>query len=200
MNKTFHCPNCSWNGFPGFVLDGTRLRAQCKNPECLFTDRQLGPADFSTGIATSGGGQAANEGFAGKTVTVVDMASAPAAQAAIVQPVKGVPLVSAPPMVAAPSQAVPAAPQPVAAPAFPSTSSVGAVDVVAAIEARAVWLESEEARLEGVRSEASARLAGIRAERKRLQKMLHAGREQTRSAAAQRGSDTNGAGAVPLEN
>lgn len=53
--NSFTCAQCGWKGYPSFNLHpkSNKLRAACSNPECNFIDDDLGPSDFSTGIAVT---------------------------------------------------------------------------------------------------------------------------------------------------
>lgn len=156
---SYRCQGCPFDGFPSFVLSNSgQMIVEC--PKCQRQDPGLHPSDFNKGVAAMHTDTSAGPGWGGKSAVVVQQNSAPA--------------VSPPPM-QRPQYAAPL-PAPVA-PAAPPARAPG--DVLAWIEDRSAWLAAEEARLEGQIATERATLAGVRAERRRLEKMLRAGRERT---------------------
>jgi hypothetical protein len=156
---SYTCPACGTSGFPGFVLGlGNRLVLECTNGECRRVDASLTPQDFSKGIAavddTSGA-----PGWGGKRMVAVDAGDA----APPVRPTASPVVTGGPPRLPSP----------------PAARAPG--DVLAWIEERAAWLCAEEARIEGEIATCRATLSGVRAEKRRLEKMMKAGRAARRA-------------------
>ena len=162
--RSYTCPFCPFNDYPGFVLgnDG-RLIVEC--PKCQLQNPSLTPADFNQTIAAIASDGAPSEpGWTGKRAV---HANDPALE--IVQP-------------APPRQA----PQPSAMPqAYAAPTARNPGDIVAWVEERRAWLATEEARIEGEIASRRACIAGLRTERRRLDKMSRAARSVRDDGATQ---------------
>ena len=155
------CPKCDRVAFPQFVMANSgKLVARCSNPDCVYEDHSLGPSNFNRGVAVVADGNGVRQ-----VIPVTTSAPPEPPRQMSLQPM---PQLAQPAPAAAP---VIEAPPPMRASAAPG-------DVIGWIEDRAAWLAAEEARLEGEIATTRAKLAGLRVERRRLDKMLRAGRRE----------------------
>lgn len=205
---TWNCPKChKLHGttgvddegkelrMPGFVMgDSGKIVAECT--KCQATDERVTPASFNSGVASLKDEAAAGAapGWGGKKQVVVQTQEAPPAAyqpPAMAMP-QAMPVYAAQPL----GSSLRIAPPPTLDPSLPIEHQ---------IEQRALYLASEEARIDGEIAALTSQRAGIRVESQKLRKMLrasHSVQAQPATSPARTGEAHDGSaqGSLPIEH